>query len=247
MKNIKLTIAYDGTNYHGWQIQPDKTTVQEVIKNTLTLILQENINLIGASRTDAKVHAKCQVANFFTEKKITSCDILLKLNKLLPQDIRILKSEIVTDNFHARKSAVCKTYEYFIYNAKISSPFHRNFSWFIEKNLNIELLNNISSDLIGKRNFLSFTGQKSSVKTHTRTVYEAFWKKKGDFFIFTISANGFLKNMIRKTVGAIIAVNNGKENKHFLKYLLAVKDRKEGKYCAPPQGLYLSQIKYNTV
>ncbi len=244
MRNIKLTISYDGTNYFGWQIQPQFKTVQQTIEKTLSLILQEKIRISGASRTDAKVHAKHQIANFHTNKEFTCSKLLMSLNKLLPLDIRILKVENVCNDFHSQKNAVSKTYRYYIYNAPVSSPFYRNYSWHIPYYMDINLLNTESAYLIGKKNFFSFTGQKASSKTFERIIYEAYWCKKEEFLVFTVTGNGFLKNMVRKIVGSLTAICNKNEEKHFIQYLLSVKDRQEGKYCAPPQGLYLENIKY---
>jgi tRNA pseudouridine38-40 synthase len=168
----------------------------------------------------------------------------MSLNKLLPSDIRILKVENVCNDFHSQKNAVSKTYRYYIYNAPVSSPFYRNYSWHIPYYMDINLLNTESAYLIGEKNFFSFTGQKASSKTFERIIYEAYWCKKEKFLVFTVTGNGFLKNMVRKIVGSLTAICNKNEEKHFIQYLLSVKDRQEGKYCAPPQGLYLENIKY---
>ena len=153
----------------------------------------------------------------------------------------------MSENFNARKDAQKKLYRYYIYFSDILSPFYRNYSWFINNELiklDFELLNEISKDLIGKRNFFSFSGQKDESKFFEKTIYDAYWTKKGNFIIFTIVGKGFLKNMVRKIVGSLIAISSGKEKSFFIKYLLAVKDRREGKYCAPPQGLFLEKIYY---
>jgi len=247
MTNFKLSIQYDGTNYFGWQIQPSQTTVQGIIKDKLELILQENLVLHGASRTDAKVHAKAQIANFFTEKTINSENLKNSLNKLLPLDIRIKAVEEVSNNFHSRKDAKKKLYRYYIFNNNTGSPFYRNYSWHIREKIDIELLNKLSRDLIGEHNFLSFSGQKCSAKTFNRTIYNAFWTKKKNFYIFSIVGNGFLKNMVRKIVGSLIAVNHNKEDENFIKLLLEVKDPSRAKYCAPPQGLFLEKIFYEDI
>ncbi len=244
MPNVKLTIEYDGTNYYGWQIQPNLITIQGLIKEKLELIFQESIILYGASRTDAKVHAKGQVANFFINKEIILTDLKIRLNKLLPLDIRIQKIEIVSDEFDSRKSAKKKTYKYYIFNKDVNSAFYRNYSWHIPTSIDIALLNKVSKDLIGYHNFLSFSGQKCNAKTFERTIYEAFWEQKKDFYIFNITGSGFLKNMVRKIVGSLLAINNKKEDENYIKLLINLKDRSLGKYCAPPQGLFLEKIYY---
>ncbi len=244
MNNFKLIIEYDGTNYYGWQIQPDKITVQGVVKKNLELFLREKINVIGASRTDRGVHARGQVVNFFSETHFSPSEIKNKLNGLLPNDIRIKHAEYTDKNFHARKQVSKKIYKYFIYNNDIGSPFYRYFSWHIRENINLELMNKVSKCLIGTNNFYSFTGQKSSCKTYERTIFDAFWKKKDKIYIFQISGSGFLKNMIRKIVGSLMAINNHLEKDNFIKYLINVQDRKKGKYMAPPQGLFLEEIQY---
>ncbi len=244
MNNFKLLIEYDGTNYFGWQIQPQHITVQGVIKEKLEIIFQENINLQGASRTDAKVHARGQVANFFATKDFSCSNLKIRLNKLLPDDIRIIDIVKVGENFNARKDAIKKTYKYYIYNREINSPFYRNYSWHINREIDIDILNRLSSQIIGEHNFLSFSGQKCSAVTFERIVFDAKWIKKKDFFIFTIIGNGFLKNMVRKIVGAIIAVNNKQEEENYIAELLEIRDRAKAKYCAPPQGLFLESIFY---
>ena len=244
MNNFKINIQYDGTNYYGWQIQPDKITVQGVLKKNIELILQESIILTGASRTDKGVHARGQVASFFSKSSLPPKQIEKKLNQLIPDDIRITSVKIIDKDFNARKSVKKKKYRYFIYHNSINSPFYKNYSWHVEKKIDINILNKASEQLIGIKNFYSFTGAKACNKTYTREINEAFWIKKNNFYIFTIVGNGFLKNMIRKIVGSLIAINCNIEKSDFISYLINVRDRKKGKYMAPPEGLFLEEIFY---
>ncbi len=243
-KNIKLSIEYDGTNYHGWQIQPNRITIQGLLKDTLETILQEKIKLIGASRTDAGVHAKGQIANFHTFSSIELDKIHKKLNQLLPEDIRITTIEYVNENFNSRKDCISKTYKYNILNKEISSPFFRNYALHIKEHINLNLLNQLSKDIIGENNFFSFTGQRAANNTSERRVFDAFWGQESDFYFFSITASGFLKYMVRRVVGAMLAVNSGRENHNFISLLLNVQDRRRSKYCAPPHGLFLEKVDY---
>ncbi len=244
MRNIRIDLMYEGTNYYGWQIQPDKRTVQGEIKKKLELILQEEIKLIGASRTDRGVHAKHQVANFKTETKLEVEEIRYRLNQLLDDDIYIFKIKSVQLNFHSRYWAKEKTYKYYILNSSKPIPFFRNYSWFCPQHIDIDLLNEISPQLIGKKDFIGFQGQSSDMKQTEREIYEAYWKRKKDFIIFTITGSGFLKNMVRKIVGCLMAINDELEDKDFILEILETKNRERSKYVAPPQGLFLEKIVY---
>jgi len=244
MRNIRIDLMYDGTNYYGWQIQPDKRTVQGEIKKNLELFLRHEIKLIGASRTDKGVHAKHQVANFKTEADLDIEEIRYRLNQLLDDDIYIFKIKSVQLNFHARYWAKEKTYRYYILNSEFPIPFYRNYSWFYPKEIDIELLNEISAQLIGKKDFLGFQGQSSDMKLTEREIYEAYWERKKDFVIFTITGSGFLKNMVRKIVGCLMAINEKIENEDFIIEILETKNRRRSKYIAPGQGLFLEKIVY---
>ena len=191
MRNIKLTISYDGTNYFGWQIQPQFKTVQQTIEKTLSLILQEKIRISGASRTDAKVHAKHQIANFHTNKEFTCSKLLMSLNKLLPLDIRILKVENVCNDFHSQKNAVSKTYRYYIYNAPVSSPFYRNYSWHIPYYMDINLLNTESAYLIGKKTFFHLQGKKLPQKLSNVLYTKPIGAKRKNFWFSQLQATVF--------------------------------------------------------
>ena len=244
MRNFRIDLMYDGTNYYGWQIQPDKPTVQGEIKKNLELFLRHEIKLIGASRTDRGVHAKHQVANFKSETELDVEEIKYRLNQLLNDDIYIFKIKSVQLNFHARYWAKEKTYKYYILNHDIPIPFYRNYSWFCPQEINIDLLNEISAQLIGKKDFLGFQGQTSDMKQTEREIYEAYWERRKNFVIFTITGSGFLKNMVRKIVGCLMAINDKLEGEDFILEILETKNRERSKYIAPPQGLFLEKIVY---
>ncbi len=244
LRNFRIDLMYDGTNYYGWQIQPDKRTVQGEIKKNLELFLRHEIKLIGASRTDRGVHAKHQVANFKSETDLDVEEIKYRLNQLLDDDIYIFKIKSVQLNFHARYWAKEKTYKYYILNHNIPIPFYRNYSWFCPQEIDIDLLNEISAQLIGKKDFSGFQGQTSDMKQTEREIYEAYWERKKNFVIFTITGSGFLKNMVRKIVGCLMAINDKLEGEDFILEILETKNRERSKYIAPPQGLFLEKIVY---
>ncbi|MBI4619728.1 MAG: tRNA pseudouridine(38-40) synthase TruA [Desulfobacterales bacterium] len=245
MRNIKLVIEYDGTNYHGWQIQPNAVSIQETIENRLQKITQEEIRLIAAGRTDAGVHAIEQVANFSTKSQLDINNIQRGLNSLLPPDIAIKEIGEAEQDFHARYSAKSKIYRYVILNRRFPSPLYRNFSWFIPFNLNIEEMKNAVQCLLGKHDFSSFKASRCNSHNPIREVYGISLDEdpKG-FIIFEIEANAFLKQMVRNIVGTLADVGKGKIGAVEFEEILRAKDRKKAGITAPPQGLFLVKIKY---
>ena len=245
MRNIKLLIEYDGTNYHGWQIQPNATSIQETIENRLQKITQEEIRLIAAGRTDAGVHAIEQVANFSTKSRLDINNIQRGLNSLLPPDIAIKEISEAEQDFHARYSAKSKIYRYVILNRRFPSPLYRNFSWFIPFNFNIEEMKKAAQYLLGKHDFSSFKASRCNSHNPIREVYGISVDKdtKG-FIIFEIEANAFLKQMVRNIVGTLTDVGKEKMGAVEFEEILRAKDRKKAGITAPPQGLFLVKIKY---
>ncbi|RJP57121.1 MAG: tRNA pseudouridine(38-40) synthase TruA [Deltaproteobacteria bacterium] len=245
MRNIKLLIEYDGTNYHGWQIQPNATSIQETIENRLQKITQEEIRLIAAGRTDAGVHAIEQVANFSTKSRLDINNIQRGLNSLLPPDIAIKEISEAEQDFHARYSAKSKIYRYVILNRRFPSPLYRNFSWFIPFKLDIKEMKNAVQCLVGEHDFSSFKASGCNSHNPIREVYGISVDKdtKG-FIIFEIEANAFLKQMVRNIVGTLTDVGKGKIGVSEFEEILRAKDRKKAGITAPPQGLFLAKIKY---
>jgi tRNA pseudouridine38-40 synthase len=245
MRNIKLVIEYDGTNYHGWQIQPNAVSIQETIEDRLQKITQEEIRLIVAGRTDAGVHAVEQVANFPTNSRLEINNIQRGLNSLLPPDIAVKEISEVEQDFHARYSAKSKIYRYVILNQRFPSPLYRNFSWFIPFKLNIKEMKSVVQCLIGKHDFSSFKASGCNSHNPIREVYGiSLDKNSKGFIIFEIEANAFLKQMVRNIVGTLVDVGRGKMGVDEFEDIFLSRDRKRAGITAPPQGLFLVKVNY---
>ena len=207
MRNIKLLIEYDGTNYLGWQVQPKGSTIQGILEEKLSLLTGEGIRLFGSGRTDSGVHAFGQVAHFKTQSQMDIRTMQKALNSLLPPDIVMRKVEEVDVEFHARKHSKSKVYEYRILNRDLRSAFHREYAWYISQKLNFTEMKKASHILIGEHDFSSFRTVGSPTRTAVRRVIRAEWKKGRDGFIrFEIEANGFLKQMVRSIVGTLVEI-----------------------------------------
>ena len=209
MKRVRLIISYDGTNYCGWQIQINGITVEEVINRELSSLLGEDVAVIGASRTDSGVHAVGNVAVFDTETKIPAEKISFALNQRLPDDIRIQKSEEVSEDFHPRYCDSTKTYEYKILNRKFPDPLNRLYTHFVYMPLDVQKMKEAAEYIVGEHDFASFCSSGSQVKTTTRTVYNLDITKDDDIIKIKISGNGFLYNMVRIIVGTLLKVGLG--------------------------------------
>ena len=237
MKRIKLTIAYDGTNYCGWQVQPNGITVEEVVNKALK-------KLTGASRTDSGVHALGNVAVFDTHTTIPPERISYALNQRLPEDIVIVKSEEVAEDFHPRYCDCSKTYEYHILNTRIPIPTKRLTNYFVSYDLDVEKMRKAAGYLIGEHDFVSFCNVRTDVEDTVRTVTELEILKDGEEITIRISGNGFLYNMVRIIVGTLIRVGRGFYEPEKVKEILEAKDRKAAGVTAPPHGLILAEIRY---
>ena len=244
MKRIKLTIAYDGTNYCGWQVQPNGITVEEVVNKALKKLTGEDIQVIGASRTDSGVHALGNVAVFDTHTTIPPERIFYALNQRLPEDIVIVKSEEVAEDFHPRYCDCSKTYEYHILNTRIPIPTKRLTNYFVSYDLDVEKMRKAAGYLIGEHDFVSFCNVRTDVEDTVRTVTELEILKDGEEITIRISGNGFLYNMVRIIVGTLIRVGRGFYEPEKVKEILEAKDRKAAGVTAPPHGLILAEIRY---
>ena len=244
MKNIKLTIEYDGTNYHGWQNQRDVNSIQEEIEKALTKISGKYVDIIGSGRTDAGVHAKGQVANFYTNSKLPAERFKYALNMRLPRDIIIVNSEEVGLDFHSRFSAKGKQYKYIIWNNEMPSAINRNYSYHVINKLNIDEMKQASQYLIGTHDFRSFMTKGTIVKDTIRTIYSIDIKRKDSFVELTLVGSSFLRSMIRIIVGTLILVGNGKLRKEDLPHIISGKKRCLSGPTAPAQGLYLQKVYY---
>ena len=244
MKRIKLTIAYDGTNYCGWQIQPNGITVEEVLNKALKKLTGEDILVIGASRTDSGVHALGNVAVFDTETTIPADRIAMALNQRLPEDIVITKSEEVPLDFHPRYCNCSKTYEYHIINTRIPDPTRRLTNYFVSYELNPDNMRKAASYLVGEHDFVSFCNVRTDVENTVRTITALDILQDGDEITIRITGNGFLYNMVRIIVGTLIRVGRGFYEPEKVKEILEAKERKAAGVTAPAHGLMLVEIRY---
>ena len=245
MRNIRLIIEYEGTNYSGWQRQKNGLSVQEVLEKALAKIACERVSLKGASRTDAGVHALGQVANFKTNSDAPLRAFSDGLNSLLPDDIGVIEAIQVEEDFDAIKSSVKKDYRYCIRYGRGKSVFARRFSWYIWNELDTESMKLASQYLIGKKDFMAFQGTKPDTKTTLRNLISIEFSS-GPFGILYIdfTADGFLKYMVRNMVGTLIEVGLGKRSAENLAEVLESKDRKKAGQTAPAHGLFLLKVHY---
>lgn len=244
MKRIFLRIAYDGTNYHGFQVQPNAETIEGVINRELSRILRENISIIGASRTDAGVHALGNVAVFDTEAKIPAEKVAYALNVSLPEDIKIQESFEVPLDFHPRHQETIKTYEYKIYNAKFPLPQHRLYEHFLYYHLDVEKMQEAANYLIGEHDFKSFCSIHAQVESTVRTIYDIKVSKQQDVITIRITGNGFLYNMVRIIAGTLMDAGQKFFPSEYMKEILEKKDREYAGNTAPAKGLTLVEICY---
>lgn len=244
MNNIRLTLQYDGTLYHGWQIQPNAKTVQETVKDAIKSITGEEVNLIGCGRTDSGVHAINYTASFLTNSSIPWDKFAPALNTKLPSDIRILSSESMPCDFHAKNSAKGKTYIYRILNSFSPNAFERNYSWHYKIPLDIEKMQLASRAFLGEHDFSGFASSGMSVKTTVRTIYDISVEKSGDIITVSVSGNGFLYNMVRIISGTLVFAGHDKINCHEMEDIIASCDRTRAGITAPPQGLFLKEVYY---
>ena len=244
MKNVKLIIEYDGTNYHGWQSQSNAKTVQETVERAIHGLTGEVININGSSRTDQGVHAYGQVANFFTESNIPHDRFSHALNRLLPADIIIRKSEEVSMDFHARYCAKGKKYRYLIYNSSFPSAIFRNRSYHVSHNLDLDSMKKALPFFKGTHDFSAFKATGSSVKTSIRTIFDVNLSRVDDNIWFEVSGDGFLYNMVRIMVGTLVDVGMGRIKAEEIPDIIESCDRKRAGRTAPPQGLYLVEVYY---
>ena len=237
-----IELSYNGKNYHGWQIQPDAISVQEKINNALSTVYQKDIQIVGAGRTDTGVHASQMFAHFDIDKSIDD-NLVFKLNSILPNDIFIKAIFLVDDEKHARFDALSRSYEYKIWLGR--NPFLLDFSWQIHSQKpNIALMNEAAKLLLDYEDFESFSKVKTDVHTFNCNVTEAFWIQKENQLTFHISANRFLRNMVRAIVGTLLDVGLDKISISDFKNIIESKNRSNAGLSVPAKGLFLTQIKY---
>jgi tRNA pseudouridine38-40 synthase len=242
VRNIKLQIEYDGTNFYGWQIQPKLRTVQGEIQEKLKTILKHQISLVGSGRTDVGVHALGQVANFKTENQLETESIMKGLNGILPDDVMIKKAEEVDLDFNSRFSATSRAYRYRIHLGR--TAILRNYLWQVLYSLNFENMLDATEHALGEQDFSSFCVADSAKDNNLCNVISATWKKAGSELTFQIEANRFLHTMVRSLVGTLVEVGRGYFSVSDFVNLMKAKDRKKAGPTAPACGLYLVEVKY---
>ena len=241
---VRLIVAYDGTNYHGWQIQKNAVTVEEILQQALCDLLQEPIELVGASRTDAGVHDRGNVAVFDTHTRIPAEKIAIAVNQRLPEDIRVMQSEEVEEQFHPRYAESEKTYEYHISNVPIQLPTRRLYSYFVYLPLDVEKMQEAAKLFVGEHDFAGFCSAKSQVQTTVRTIYDCQVEKEGDEICIRVRGNGFLYNMVRIIAGTLVEVGLGRRKLSTVSQAIEKADRSLAGPTAPPEGLTLIKIEY---
>ena len=245
-RNIKLVLEYDGTNYHGWQSQQGSgvPTIQDALEEALRKLTKENIKTVSSGRTDAGVHALGHVANFPTESRIPAAAWAPALNRLLPPDIRILSSEEVPHDFHARFSATGKEYRYHVLLRPAPSALRRNHAWHIDRKLNLTAMRRAAAFLAGKHDFSAFRSAGCSAATPVRKIKKLAITKKGENIIFVLEADAFLMHMARNIVGTLVEVGLGRFTPDEVKRMLRSRDRTTAGRTAPASGLFLVSVFY---
>ncbi len=244
MRNIKITIAYDGTNYSGWQKQKDKRTVEEEIEKTLSKILKEDVDINGSGRTDGGVHAYGQVANFKTTKNIGIDELKRACNTILPRDIAIIEVEETDELFDSRKCSKSKHYRYIVSNSEFHDALNKDRKYHYKYRVNLEKMKQAAKDILGEHDFTAFRSVGSSSKKVIQEIYKIEIVKNKEDIIIDIVGTGFLYNMVRIIVGTLLEIGTGKLKPETIKNMLETKDRKLGGKTAPAMGLYLVKVIY---
>ncbi|MGN1167307.1 MAG: tRNA pseudouridine(38-40) synthase TruA [Lachnospiraceae bacterium] len=246
MKRVRIVVAYDGTNYCGWQIQPNGITIEEVLNREISKLTCEDIHVIGASRTDSGVHALGNVAVFDTNSPIPPDRMAYALNQRLPEDIVIVKSDEVPADWHPRyQDCVRKTYEYHIYNAPWPNPLRKRYATFVSFPMDVEKMRKGAEYLVGEHDFVSFCNVRTNVEDTVRTVESIEIQKEGSEITIRVTGNGFLYNMVRIIAGTLIRVGRGFYEPEKVKEILEARQRTEAGVTAPANGLVLIEICYN--
>jgi tRNA pseudouridine38-40 synthase len=244
MRTIKLIIEYEGTQYVGWQVQPNGLSVQEILEEALTRLLKEKVRISSSGRTDAGVHARGMVAAFRTEKTIPVRAFSDGLNSLLPPDIAVREAEEVHSAFNPRRDAKGKHYRYTILNATRRSPLNRLIAWRVGCELDVSAMTRAARYFIGERDFAAFRASNCAAKTTVRRIDDLDIRREGDFLVIDVRGSGFLKYMVRIIVGTLVAVGKGCMSPDDISPLIESGDRKRAGITAPPQGLCLVEVFY---
>ena len=248
---FKLTIAYDGTDFAGFQRQANARSVQQVLEEALAPLERGPVTIVGAGRTDSGVHALGQVASVPLTRAIPPTELLQALNATLPDDVRVLRVEEVAEGFNARFSARSKMYRYRVVNAKVMSPLERRYALHVPRTINLEDMQEAATELLGEHDFTSFQAAGGTVRSTIRTVTRSAWFEQpleggGRLLTYEIEGTGFLKYMVRNILGTLFQVADGRRPVSSIRDLLASCDRSEAGPTAPPHGLYLVRVDYDT-
>ena len=243
--NIKLNLQYDGTEYHGWQIQKNANTVQETVARAIEKITGDWVTLAGCGRTDAGVHAENYVCNFHTDASIPPDKYTYALNSVLPRDIVCFGAKEVSEDFHANKSAKSKRYVYRILNREFSDAVMNRYAWHYKYPLDLDKMREAAKAFVGEHDFVGFASSGFSVKTTVRTIYSLDITREGDIITVDIHGNGFLYNMVRIITGTLVSVGCGKINPSDMADIIASRDRKRAGITAPAEGLCLKEVYYD--
>ena len=250
MRNLKLVVAYDGTEYSGWQVQPNACTIQGTLASAIGRITGEKVLPQGSGRTDAGVHALAQVATFVTASPIPAENLATALNDILPTSIRVLQAGEVPQKFHVRKSARAKTYRYRMYRGAICSPFLARYVWHYPYPMDESSMQQASQLVVGEHDFTSFAAvdpereAQGEPVSNVRTIFESNWQRCQDEFVYTVSGNGFLHHMVRNLVGTFLLVGKGTLQPADIGRILEAKERSAAGATAPASGLYLVSVEY---
>lgn len=245
MKNVALLISYNGKNYHGWQMQENALSVQQIISEAADKIFKNKTSICGCGRTDAGVHAINYICNFKCDTRIPNDKIPYALNALLPDDIRVKKAFFTNDEFHSRFSVLKKRYVYKITNAQIGNVFTTNLAWHVKAKLNFSDMCAACEPFLGTHDFAAFRASGSDTKTTVRTIYELYATKNADEIEITVCADGFLYNMVRIIVGTLVYVGMGKIKKDDIGKIIDECDRTKAGITAPACGLYMHSVEYD--
>tara|TARA_R110002049_G_scaffold104807_4_gene251399 strand:+ start:620 stop:1369 length:750 start_codon:yes stop_codon:yes gene_type:complete len=238
-----IQLSFEGTCYHGWQVQNNANSVQEELQKALSVILRGTIDLIGAGRTDTGVHAKQMFAHFEASTKLSDLEKLtFKLNSILPPDIAIQQIFEVPEDFHARFTATSRSYEYHLHQSK--NPFKQNHSYYFNRELDVDAMNNAAQLLLAYTDFSAFSKSNTQTFTNDCAIYNAVWEITDDGLVFHISANRFLRNMVRAIVGTLLEIGIGKFNPTDIHSIIRSKNRSEAGTSVPACGLYLTRVEY---
>jgi tRNA pseudouridine38-40 synthase len=244
MRNLKLTLAYDGTDFHGWQIQPHLRTIQGELQQALRKLFNHDVKVIGSGRTDAGVHAHGQVANVQTVRAMETGAVLRGANALLPPEIRVLGVDDVAPEFHARRSARSKTYEYRVCRDAVVCPFRCRYAFAFRYPICEEAVDRGTLHFLGTHDFTSFCATATEVEDRRRTIYEAAWERSGTEWVFRIRGNGFLQYMVRTITGTLLEIGRKRIRPEQVPEIFAARDRRLAGPSLPTHGLHLMGVEY---